>query len=296
MRCAVRVNRWFLVGAWIPFVFSACSEVISESSDSQAWEEFVRAEGGKRAPASGENELQSRLRRISARDILIACDEVTTREACYREAMARKFDEAYQASVGNPGSLTSQEYRKEQALFLAGTDYSLMLEKLDRFHRELLSGIEITARDRIRRLFAECEKSLDGEARIDRFDLIWGITSEIPKSVYACLVAEWTGAADRVIADAGARLGVRLETQGARAWIRTRQVYPAFDVEISTILRERAAREAAELDKLKPSLRNEIHPFQTDEQALAKFAPDLRKRFPYTQVEQWILGLKNSQK
>lgn len=291
------LKPWFAC-AWLSVVWVGCSEVISERSDLQVWMEFNRHELVKRAPASDVG-LQSRLDRISGRELLFSCNEFATREVCYREALQRKFDEAYRSEKNVQGSLSSDDYRREQGRFLASLDYPVMVERVDRFHRELLSGIEITARDQLRRLFFECEKASASqglENRIERFDLIGAITTEIPKSVYACLVAGWISTADRVIADASQRLGVRMETPGARLWVRQRQVFPMFESELSSILNEKAKRESEELEKLKSSLRNEIHPFQTDEQALSRFAPELRRKFPYTRVEQWILQLKNSQK
>ena len=290
---------------------SACTEggprVISEISDVQAWREYSfreasapRGESG-RTPASGEESLETRLSAISPREVLFSCSGVATQEVCYREVMIRRFDEAWQihgkslnGNEAGPAEINA-DYRKEQGRFLASVEYDRMMQKVDRFHRELFSGIEISARGQLHKLFSECEKAPEGEARIERFDLVGGITTEMPKAVYACLVAGWKPAAERVVTDSAARLGVRLESPGACDWVRQRQVFPLFESELQLLLKSREKSEAEALEKLKPSLRNEIHPFQTDEQAIARFAPELRKRFPYTRVEQWILALKNSQ-
>ena len=83
---------------------------------------------------------------------------------------------------------------------------------------------------------------------------------------------------------------MKFTSKAALEWVRFKQVQPIYEAELSRELKARAAFEQKEFESRKDQLLRELNPKDTLEKLLSTWTPVLRKVYPYSPVEQWIVA------
>jgi len=279
-------------------LLSACSSVISERTDEQAWKQFNIDSNLNRTPATSESgmpeiqALRAKLSEVPIRGILLECGFISGIERCYRDQLVRRFDLMFREHQAKDKKITDLDYRGEQARFLKENDYSKVYSEVERFHQNILSGMDHSSREHLRSLFKFCETE-DLESTpisLESFALIPNVETEIPKGIYACLVSFWHQDMEKLLKETSERLGLKFTSKAALEWIRVKQVQPIYEAELSRELKARAAIEQTEFETRKDQLLQDLDPKEPLEKLLSAWTPVLRKIYPYSPVEQWIVA------
>ncbi len=292
-------------------LFGGCTTVISERTDEDAWVEFKKESLMARLPASvevhspakrGMERISKQLEAVPTRALLVQCGRFSRIEACFNDAMIRRFDEIYRTDRARHEDLSDADYRRAKAEFLKNNSYAIISTEVERFHQGVLSGVDLASRARMRALFAECENAKNSgsgaepEIKLDQLELISGITTEIPKPVFACLGARWESELENALNETSRQLGLKFTTREAREWVQKNQVAPIFESELAHLLNARAQKELHDFQIRKRDLLNGFNLNESNEKLLIAWTPVLRKWYPYSSVEQWILQYKKGSK
>ncbi len=291
--------------------FGGCTTVISERTDEDAWLEFKKESLVTRLPASVEPSLPAKrgierlsklLEAVPTRALLVQCGRFSRIETCFNDAMVRRVDEVYRSDRAKHEDLTDADYRRAKAEFLKNNAYSVISAEVERFHQGILSGVDLASRARMRALFAECENAknpesgAEPEVKLDQLELIKGITTEIPNPVFVCLGARWESELENALNETSRQLGLKFTTREAREWVEKNQVAPIFESELAHLLNSRALKELHDFQIRKHDLLNGFNLNESNEKLLIAWTPVLRKWYPYSSVEQWILQYKKGSK
>jgi hypothetical protein len=193
---------------------SSCAPVISERTDEQEWIRYrSELQTQSRVPAAEKQKVPSSeplllaLESVPARSIFLECSAERIPETCFAPRIREAVDSA----------LTG-EMKAFRALVLEENTYSKVMDQVLAFHQGLLSGIEISARERVRRLLESC--GFPG-------------TRGFSKEVENCVAEARESDTDLLLTQTSDRLGLRITTAAARVWILENQIKPLYESELA---------------------------------------------------------------
>jgi hypothetical protein len=276
---------------------SSCSKVLSHRTDEQAWNEFDQEVRSGRAPASftdthspGLSSLHEVLSQVPVRTILLKCGDTGNSRACYESALTLQFDEAFNKSQAQFTELKATDYKREQKLFFEYRSYDSTSNEVNRFHQSILSGLDLKAREHALDLFKSCENEASKDAVIENFNVLSSLPNEMPKGTYGCLSEHWLADQNQLLEETTDRLGLSIVTEQAKHWIKGQQISPIYDSEVNTAVSKKARDEAERFSKEKRSIFAGFDSKQSQEKTLKEWSAKLREKYPYSPVEQWIIG------
>ena len=298
-----------IFAAMFLLVLSACSSVLSQSTDEMAWKDYFKElkshqklEDRTLASAtmtatpttppvvevrSGVKILEQILDEMPFRNLLMSCDH----RECYQNQLVISFDQAFRRVKGEGITLTAEEYTAEQKRFLDLYAYEKMQSWVDSFHQMLLSGVELRSAQRAVELAHTCESTLatDSEVQITAFSPYLGGITYIPHSYYSCLNDHWPSELDQLLKETSDRLGITIKTAEAKRWILQKQVAPIYRKTLNDFFSKRRQEESARWQET-----------LGDPEKKLDFAqlPQLRKEYFFLNIESLLTqnkGQKNSQ-
>lgn len=266
------------------------SSVLSKRTDDQAWSDFQKDLKARRTPAS-EKEMDSN---ETIQKLHLALDEVEVRKlilschskgdaACYEPKLVRAFDEAFRTVQSKQKGLSDVVYKKEQQRFLAARSFEKVATEVQDFHRLLLSGMEVRARDRIADLHQECETASELEVRV--YQPFAGGLSTLPKGYFACLNNRWDEDAKDLLSETTDRLGLVLTTQDAKDWIKDRHIDPWYQADSARLLAKRSADDEKAIEQDLEKLTSKMDWSLSLNAFVKKESEGLRAQYPFYPVE-----------
>ncbi len=207
------------------FWTAGCSPVLSGRTDEAEWIRFRAGlpEPANRMPASGKVsdpgvlELRADLKRLAVRGMLLKCARNAAAEECYRKQLFQAFDDTYRDWLKGRVAPAVGVRELERQEFLGRNAWPVVASEIDRFHQGLLSGIEISARQRVKELVVTCQGSVPG---LDE------------KSLRKCVDSSLQRDMDALLVQTAERLGIRFTARGAVEWIKLRQVGAIYEAEL----------------------------------------------------------------
>jgi hypothetical protein len=193
-------------------LLQACTHsVLSRRTDEQAWNEY-RAERlkelrARRIPASERNELADALEDLPVRKWVLECD-LNGGEACYQKKLASAFD-GHSKKRGSASELERRRFMNEHS-------WENLSNEVQRFHELLLSGIDLRAVERVRRLHQSCEN--------------------VSQAYYDCVNLRWSRDQTEILNETAERLGLVITTIEAKNWIKTHQIQVIYSRILESIL------------------------------------------------------------
>jgi hypothetical protein len=276
---------------------SSCSKVLSHRTDEQAWSEFDQEVRLGRAPAAftethdpSLSSLHEALTAIPVRSILLKCGDTSILRTCFQSALTLQFDEIFRASQAKFPELKLGDYKREQKAFFDFRSFETTVDEVNRFHQSILSGLDLKAREHALELFKSCEGDATKNTAIESFKILSTLVSEMPKGTYACLTDHWFTDQNQLLEETSDRLGLSIVTDEAKHWIKDQQISPIYDSEINTTVSKKAREEADRFSKEKAEIMAGFDAKTSQEKLLKEWSVRLREKFPYSPVEQWIIG------
>jgi len=286
-------------------ISTGCVSLISQRSDEEAWMEYqkesrMQAESDSRIPASSDvaqirtsqKILRQILQELPFRNFLVSCESAD----CYQSKLVFAFDEIYRRVKAEDVSLSPDDYKNEQKRFIEENGYVNMLKKVDGFHRMLFSGVELRASTRAADLAHVCESSIDSEEKVQltEFGPYTGGTTYLPKTYYACINSHWKSELDQLLKETCERLGVVIRTEEARNWILEKQIYPIYQKTLSELFQKRKMEEQRGWQQEWVEIEKVIDWKISVAERVAKYSPELRKKYPFLNVESLLAESKPS--
>jgi hypothetical protein len=290
---------------------SACMSVISIKSDEEAWNEYFsewkkKTQTESRAIASssistanangksGLKILRQMLDLVPLRNDLISCEN----RECFQSRLVIAFDEAVRRLKDQGIAIQSEDYVSEQKTYLETYSYETMTERVDAFHRAMLSGIEVSASARVKEFESNCASSINSveAVHLEGFQGMPAGIAYLPKAYYQCLSQGWNLELNALLSDTAQRLGISIRTDDAKKWIIDRQIVPVYRKSLSALFLSRRDEEmkvwnhewstvSAAIDWKKP-----IEDIVRDE------TPKLRRKFHFINVESLLTAHRLSLK
>ena len=286
---------------------SSCSKILSRRTDTQAWLEFDQEIQKNRQPASlgekatetlgektkktqGALALQNTLMNTSVRSILLKCGENINVSSCFETTLTLHFDETFRAIQNRFPDLKTDEYKIQRKKFFEARSFEKVSDAVARFHRSILSGLDLKAREHASDLFKSCERFTETNSGIESFKILKNLQTEIPKGTYACLSDHWTADQLQLLDETSERLGIIIESESAKHWILSHEISPIYEGEILNFVEQKSRSELAQFNQKKSEIFAEYDLKAPLEKQLKPWSIKLREQFPYSPVEQWVIA------
>jgi hypothetical protein len=284
---------------------TSCNTLISQKTDEEAWGEFLKEsriaeQAESRVPASNEELkiqpsvkiLREILKDFPFRNYLISCDS----SDCYQSKLVIAFDEVFRRVKNQDISLTTEQYKNEQKKFIEEYGYLKMMKLVESFHHILFSGVELRATSLAADLVHVCKSSLDSneQVHISEFYPFSGGMTYLPRAYYVCLSAHWSRELDQLLKDTCERLGVIIKTEEARSWILSRQIFPIYQKTLGTIFLSLREQDLRSWQQDWEQIESRIDWNDSVDQRVSKWAPELRKKYHFLNLEALLSEAKPS--
>ena len=279
---------------------NACTSVISTRSDEEAWNAYFsdwkktmqsesRAIASSSATATNANGksglkiLRQMLDLVPLRNDLISCEN----RECYQSRLVIAFDEAVRRLKDQGIVIRSEDYVTEQKAFLDSYSYETMIERVDAFHRTMLSGIEVSASTRVKEFESNCGSGIEsGESvHLDGFQGMPAGMVYLPKSYYQCLSQGWNQELSALLDETAQRLGIVIRTEDAKKWITQRQIIPVYRKTLASLFLQRREEELKSWNRDWSTISAKIDWKKPLVEIVRDETPKLRRKFHYLPVE-----------
>jgi hypothetical protein len=285
------MRRNSILVAVILLCTTSCVSVLSRVSDEEAWNEYfkelkIQAESESRSIASnatGVKILRQILNGVPFRSYLISCD---SRE-CFQSQLVIAFDQAFRRVKDQEINLSTEEYTREQKLFLEMYSHDKVLNWVETFHRILFSGVELRTAQRAVDLANACESSLDSkeEIQLTNFSPYLGGISYLSRTYYHCINQQWLPELDQLLKETTDRLGIVIKSEEAKRWILQRQVSPIYRKTLNDIFSQRKQEEMSAWLKEWKETETQIDWKMPLEELIRNEVPKLRTKYHFINLE-----------
>jgi hypothetical protein len=294
-----------------PFAFililslAGCVSLLSQKTDEEAWNDYLKEirsteQQEARTPASNDDKqvqpsvkiLREILKDLPFRNYLISCDSME----CYQSNLIFAYDEVFRRVKNQEISLNPEQYKTEQKKFIEQYGYFKMMKMVESFHHILFSGVELRAASRAAELAHVCKSSIgsDEQVQISEFSPYSGGLTYMPRTFYVCLNTHWNRELEQLLKETCERLGIVIKTEQARSWILKKQIFPIFQKTLEANFVKRNEEEKEMWLKEWKQLQAKMEWDQPVEQRISKWAPELRKKYHFLNIEALLTEAKPS--
>ena len=290
---------------------SACMSVISIKSDEEAWNEYfsewkkttqtesraIASSSISTANANGKSGLKilrQMLDLVPLRNDLISCEN----RECFQSRLVIAFDEAVRRLKDQGIAIQSEDYVSEQKTYLETYSYETMTERVDAFHRAMLSGIEVSASARVKEFESNCASGIESveAVHLEGFQGMPAGISYLPKAYYQCLSQGWNQELTALLNETAQRLGISIRTEDAKKWIIERQIVPVYRKSLSGLFLQRRDEEMRVWSREWSTLSASIDWKKTLVEIVQNKTPKLRRKFHFINVESLLTAHRLSLK